>query len=127
MPYFDDKPLDTDWDDFQLLWDDMARFLKDNPKHTIISADDPGGNYIPPRLGRVGWSAFLVVPSGEDEKSKYWSITLQNFVRTIRGCVVEDLFKTASGRRQALQILRNRLDVHVPPSIPNRFQREPPL
>jgi hypothetical protein len=127
MPHLDYTPLVTDWDDFQLLWDDMARFLKENPKHTIIAADDPGVNHVPPRVGRIGWSAFLVVPRGEDEKARHWSITLQNFVRTLQGCVVEDLFKTASGRRQALQILRNRLDVREPPPIPNRFQREPPL
>jgi hypothetical protein len=121
----DDTPLDTDWDDFHLLWEDLARFARENPNHTFISADDPGVNYSPTRVGRIGWSAFLVAPPGEDEKAKCWTITLPNLKRTVRDEMEEVLFTSAPGRRLVLQRMQERQ--REPPSRPTRFEREPPL
>lgn len=55
----DAMPLATDWEDLNALWADMMRFAKENPNHLFVCADDPGMNHSPPRVGRLGWTAFL--------------------------------------------------------------------
>lgn len=60
---FNDK-LDTDWDSFEELWEDVKEFIKTHPDHSIICADDPAH-------GRYGWVAF-VPGQGEDERE--WTI-----------------------------------------------------
>ncbi len=77
----DSTPLDTDWGDIHDLLDDMMRFVNEHPDHKVICADDPGCNHTPPRVGRLGWVAYLEQP---DEQVKMWTITVGNVCRTIR-------------------------------------------
>jgi hypothetical protein len=58
----------------------MENFAKDNPMHVFIPADDPGYDQKPLRVPRCGWSAFI--PGVENEQSKMWTITLENFVNS---------------------------------------------
>lgn len=76
----DDSPLDSDWDDIHDLWNDVEAFIRAHPGHKVISADDPGCNHRPPRVPRMGWSAFR--EGHRDEQAKYWTITLQNLKRS---------------------------------------------
>jgi hypothetical protein len=99
----DSTPIPTDWEDIHELWGDMKKFASEHPNHTFISMDDPGFNYDPVRVPRLGWSARLKVGLGGDEQAKAWTITISNVKKTFRGR--EDLIPTPANRRTQLQEL----------------------
>ena len=105
--YLDNTPLDSDWGTVAELWEDMLKFANEHPNHKFLSADDPGCNHSPPRVPRLGWTAFLEVDpdSGLSEEDKFWTITLSN----AKGTIPEELsplFKSAAGRQRMLDALR---------------------
>jgi len=99
----DETRLDTDWDSMTLLLSDMRRFAKDHPNHKFMCSDDPGFNHKPPRIPRLGWSAFLEVGSGEDEQAKHWTITFSRASRYIQD---NPTLSVAEGRQKMLETLR---------------------
>lgn len=72
----DTSRLPTDWTDYIALLDDMREFARENREHIFMCADDPGLHHNPPRIPRLGFTAYLPVPYGEDERSKTWTIPL---------------------------------------------------
>jgi len=122
----DDTPLPTDWERFDLLWADVENFALDHPGHTFLCADDPGVNHTPPRVGRLGWTAFLERPAGMDpeapwdEQAKQWTITMPNAKRAIlepwdgslsqpnKNLELERSLKTSDGRKEMLTNLQMR-------------------
>lgn len=104
----DHTPIDTDFDDFFDLLVDMRKFAKATPTHKFINADDPGFHHEPQRVGRLGWSAYIEGVEREDEKPKYWTITLTNAkkaMRSDRGHILRKVMASAEGRRRMLQEL----------------------
>lgn len=81
--------LDTDWDSFQELWDDVTKFMAEHPTHEIIPADDPN-------KGRYGWVAFIGGIYVEDEQLKEWTIPA-SIIRKEAANITKDLF-TSEGR-----------------------------
>lgn len=59
---------------FKDLWDDIEKFMKENPNHVIICVDDPGKSLF-------GWVAYI--PNSEDEQQKYWSISTRTIHQNI--------------------------------------------
>ena len=115
----DATPLDTDFDDLHKLFEDMKAFAKDHPKHIFIPADDPGFNHTPPRIGRMGWSAFIPHPIGLrdrgeyfDEEAKYWTISLSKI--TASAYLLESI-QSAAGRRSLLANLGLRIPMPASP------------
>jgi hypothetical protein len=103
----DNTPIETDWETLEELWGDMKNFGVSHPKHTFMCADDPGFHYDPPRIPRLGWTAFLEVPpnSGQDEGSKCWTITLAN-IKKHGTNGMSDVLKTSAGRQVMLKLIR---------------------
>jgi hypothetical protein len=114
--YRDATPLDTDWNSIGEMLADIRAFCKANPSHELLPADDPGTNYKPWRVARIGFCAFRnVTPEfchenirrdgrGEkmldwDEQQKNWTITLGK-VRSSQedGDVPMTVLHTAQGR-----------------------------
>jgi hypothetical protein len=71
----DSTPLDTDWDSLDAIFADMKKVAVEHPGSLVIAADDPGINYNPPRVGRLGWNLYDPSKS-EDDFIKRWTITL---------------------------------------------------
>lgn len=102
MSTFDDldcTPQPSDWTDVYDMLADIKAFLREHPAHDLIPADDPGvpvddpKAFSPPRVPRLGFSAFRTVtpefaaenvrrmargedPVEWDEQSKIWTIPL---------------------------------------------------
>lgn len=91
------EKLDSDWDDIDKLWADMKTFSETHPDHTIMSADDPGMNHIPPRAPRMGWVAF--VKDAAEEDAKHWTIPITALKKTLRMGPNAEALKTATGRQ----------------------------
>jgi hypothetical protein len=118
LPEFDSSRLDTDWDDLNELFADIRKYVKEHPGVEVMSADDPGVGYTPPRIPRLGWSAFQIQPTehacenvrrlarGEpaiewDEQARYWTIPVAS-----NGLALS--LKTASGRQALAKALSTR-------------------
>lgn len=97
----DSTPISTDWKDIHELWGDMKRFREGHPHHVFIPADDPGHQYTPARVPRLGWVAYLEVGLGGDEQAREWSITVSNALATYNGDL--DPLLTIEGRLAQLQ------------------------
>ena len=109
-PELDRTPLDTDWDDVHELWEDVRRFARDNPDHRVLAADDPGCNHDPPRVPRMGWTAFR--EGEEDEAARSWTITLANLKNSAPRLYAREevlefrrLLRTAAGRRTLAELV----------------------
>ena len=120
----DKTPIDSDWDDFSKMLNDIREFMSAHPDHELIPADDPGTSHA--RVARIGFAAFRTPTTefahenivrmnrGEnpiewDEQQKYWSITLPNVRDSLFGKKGADLslvskVKTTQGR---LEICRD--------------------
>lgn len=111
VPKLDPTPLPTDWEDIQALFADMRKFAEENPRHTFLSADDPGQHYEPCRVPRFGWVAFL--DNAEDEREKSWTITLANVRKTLADGpptseALRESLKTQTGRQKLLEAVIGR-------------------
>lgn len=105
----DSTPIASDWPDFPGLWAAMQQFAKDHPNHTFLCADDPGVNYQPPRIARLGWTAFRAnPPEGETEDAQAWTITVANLKKTYDSSPEpsKQALQTAAGRQAMLETLR---------------------
>lgn len=99
--------MDSDFDDLFDLFEDMKAFAAANLEHTFLSADDPGFG-DPPRLPRMGWTAFLPNREPADEEAKMWTITVICVSRSLKGDKGGLLRKTLApsrGRQRMLQEL----------------------
>jgi dCMP deaminase len=119
----DATPLPTDWDNIFKLWEDVEQFALDHPGHTFICADDPGVNHSPPRVGRLGWSAFrerpadLAADAPWDEQAKQWTIHIGDMKATLYKHPYVDAtsrafevgLTTAAGRQDMLANLQMRV------------------
>ncbi len=115
----DHTRLDSDWNNIHELLADIQNFLSTHPDHELLPADDPGINYSPPRVARVGFSSFRVIPPevayenikksarGEvvpewDEQARFWTIPLPKLAETLdteKNSGLTDMFKTQHGRQ----------------------------
>lgn len=99
-PNRDATPLDSDWDDIRKLFADMKCFGKEHPDHVFIPADDPGINYTPPRVPRLGWVALSLESPLYD---KSWTILLSKIHKTLGHTpeeeVIRESLKSAHSRR----------------------------
>jgi hypothetical protein len=87
-------PLDTDWDSFEELWEDVQEFMKTHPNHIILCADDP-------IHGRYGWIAYI--PGGvEDEQEMEWTIP----ILCIKDSATKTALTTSDGKLEMLRALR---------------------
>jgi hypothetical protein len=100
----DTSPLDTDFNSFRELWEDLRKFAKEHPDHKIIWADDPGFHHTPQRIPRIGVSAFLT--NSEDEQAKEWTIPVSNMKTDEFPDVLRRAFQTARGRNNLIDSLR---------------------
>lgn len=89
-----DITLDTDWDSFQELWEDVKEFMKKHPDHIILCADDPVHS-------RYGWVAYI--PGGvEEEQEKEWTIPLS----CIQDSATKQLLTTSESKLEMIRALR---------------------
>ncbi len=121
MP-LDDTPIDTDWDNLQDLWDDMAQFAKDNPDHTFMCADDPGGGI---RVPRVGWIAYLIRQNDDidaDEQVQEWTIRItdvrNSYPHALRSKFVQALSSSNSRQQMLVSMLIEARGAEVVPAEP---------
>lgn len=96
----DRRPIPTDWRDYDALLDDMRTFARENPKHLFICADDTGVNRDPPRVPRMGFTAYL--DGADNGQSKTWTITLMNLRHCIEGPMSDAMGMTGDERRVML-------------------------
>lgn len=119
----DASPIETDWDDLFALFDDMKKFAAEHPNegYMFIPSDDPGIHYNPPRVARLGWSAFI--DGGDEEKAKHWTITLGNTRKSLAKARpnlpshvagIEAALKSQAGRHELLTSVIGR-DPLLPP------------
>ena len=121
----DQTPIESDWDDIHDLLKDMRAFAQAHPEHEFIPADDPGANYNPPRVPRVGWVAFRRnkpeeaaesikrLARGEtvpdyDEQMKSWTISVFKLQAALtRDKPMDDALweclKSSAGRKKLLE------------------------
>ena len=116
----DATPLPTDWENIHELFADMRKFAEENPRHTFLSADDPGHGF---RVPRLGWTAFFDGPG--DEREKMWTISVVNMKRTFNPSSRYDLIAHEQPPQELAKLLqtqtgRQRLIEHVigRPAVP---------
>ena len=106
----DDTPIDSDRSDLTSLFAEMLKFHQENPSHQFMCADDPGLNYVPQRVPRIGWVAYRTHPDpgsmqNFDEQMNTWSITLVNVRKSIPQMSErwQQYIKYALGRKELLK------------------------
>jgi hypothetical protein len=113
-PQLDATPLDTDGTDIYEVFKDIAKWAKEHPGWTFICADDPGVNYAPPRVPRMGWCASKQPenPYRDAEQIKVWTITLTNVRVSMAqgrpGVAFEEQSKVVETMRRAIQTAAGR-------------------
>ena len=102
------EPLDSDYDDLMELLEDMKAFAANNRDHVFLCADDPGFG-DPPRMPRMGWTAFLPNKDNPgDEELRAWTITLINVAKSLegaKGAILRRVLKHQVGRQRMLSRL----------------------
>ncbi len=103
---WDTMPIDSDFENIFVLLEDLKVFATAHRSHTFLCADDPGIFHDPPRVARMGWTAFI--DGSEDEQARMWTITLPNVSRSLagdRGSILRKTLKSPQGRHRTLQTL----------------------
>jgi hypothetical protein len=90
---YDATPIDTDCDDLQTMIADIRQHRTDGD--IITNADDPGTDYDPVRVPRIG---FVGQPSGKTWTITIWKLRDQLQVDGLAGWV----FRTREGRQRLL-------------------------
>jgi hypothetical protein len=120
LPELDATPIDTDFDDIYAVFNDMRKFAEEHAdeNYVFLNADDPGLNHTPPRVPRMGWTAYKagVDPYRDTSDSKAWTITLANLKTSMANAregardqhtadILRRAFQTRSGRQVLLDTL----------------------
>jgi hypothetical protein len=91
--------MDTDYDSFKQLWEDITVFVNEHQDHEIICADYPGGGFVTPRLG---WQALNI----NGEKIKEWTLAVDH-IKDAPDKIKESL-KSYDGKMNMIKSLKNK-------------------
>jgi hypothetical protein len=97
MLELDATPIATDYTNIRELFGAMRQAAEEHPEWVFLSADDPGHHHDPPRVPRVGWTAFA---EGEaDKPGDEWTIKLSD----LKGQLTQLDQRTDRAMRRGLQ------------------------
>jgi hypothetical protein len=112
--YRDASPIPGDCESIQDLFGHIRAFVRQYPGATVLCADDSGTTYKPPRVPRVGFTAFKetsgLPPGAMGERTEVtgnWTITLARLKETW-SCLPQDTiqqFTTSAGRQEIAYLL----------------------